>query len=113
MSLIIDSKETESNGVVFYIQGEIDQHSYETLDEALEKATDDGRCKIHINLSKVTYISSAGIGVLVGCAGRVANEADGQFELHCPSPTVMGVLDSMGFSQFFTIVAAPPQTHAA
>ena len=109
MSLIIDSKETGPESISFSLQGEIDQHSYESLEETLTQATEGGLFKIRIELSKVSYISSAGIGVLVGCAGRVANESEGSLELLSPSQSVMNVLDSMGFSQFFTIISGPAQ----
>ena len=106
MSLIIDSREQGPDELLFSVQGEIVQHSYETLDETLTQATDDGHFKIRIDLSKVSYISSAGIGVLVSCAGRIANESDGLFELLAPTLPVMNVFESMGFSQFFTIIPA-------
>ncbi len=63
---MIDIKtEKESDILRIDVNGEIDASSSIHLDNAIEKAFSEGENKILINLEKLDYISSAGLGVFI------------------------------------------------
>ncbi len=83
--------------------GELDAHTFEVLDEEFQNVFDEGIRQLIVDLSDVPYMSSAGIGVLVGASNEVEDEGGGVIVLS-PSATVLGVFRDMGFDNMFTIV---------
>jgi anti-anti-sigma factor len=51
-----------------------------TLEASIRRMIDEGARKLIIDVSTLTYIDSAGIGVLVGCRGRIA-QRDGHLRI--------------------------------
>jgi anti-anti-sigma factor len=88
--------------LVFRCRGDLDAHTFEILDEELQDSFDEGASRIIVDLSQVPYMSSAGIGVLVG-ANNLAEENGGKMVLVKPSENVAQVLSDMGFDSLFTI----------
>jgi len=52
----------------------------QTLEASIRRMIDEGARKLIIDVSTLTYIDSAGIGVLVGCRGRIA-QRDGHLRI--------------------------------
>ena len=93
-----------ADGVALLVaQGEIDAHSFEEVEDAVNDAVDEGITKILVDLEGVSYMSSAGIGVLIGSMNEVVDGQGGHFILISPTRGVMEVLESMGFTEVFTI----------
>ena len=106
---------------VFHIDGEIDSDSYEQLQTQASEAFNSGTQSLLLDLSKVGYISSAGIralhyifNLLRGNAANESNEAirkglrDGTFKsphlkLLNPQPKVLQVLKSTGYDMFLEV----------
>lgn len=57
---------------------------------------------VAIDLSRVRFIDSAGLGVIVGTLKRV-RAREGQLSLICDNPKVLGVLKMTGLIKVFTI----------
>ena len=94
-----------ADGVALLIaQGEIDAHSFEEVEDAVNDAVDEGITNILVDLEGVSYMSSAGIGVLIGSMNEVVDGHGGAFVLISPTASVLEVLESMGFTAVFTIV---------
>ena len=76
MSLIVEVSNAEDGLTFVLLKGEVDHHTYEILESELEEVIEKGATRIAIDLTQVSYISSAGIGVLVGAQSE-AESAEG------------------------------------
>jgi anti-sigma B factor antagonist len=70
------------------------------LREAIEKSLKGGATKILLNLSKISYMDSAGIGELVACYKR-AREKGGELKLLNPSGKVEDLLQLTKLEEIF------------
>ena len=92
----------DSNCKVFDLQGYIDAHTVIEFEKAVNTAIDGGTRYIVLNINGLSYISSAGIGAMMGLA-RKLSQSGGDFVLLNPSPKVFGILDGLGFTKIFKI----------
>ena len=83
-------------------KGFIDAHTYDRLEASLDSALDRDVLCIVVDLGEVTYISSAGLGVLVG-AYRRAEEQGGVLVLVRPRPEILSVLRDTGLDHLFAV----------
>ena len=91
------------NGVcVVRLAGRFDAQTAGMVDEGLQKASADGGGRLVIDLSKVEYISSAGLRVLLSTAKRLTSSA-GKLVLCGLQPYVLEVFDVAGFTSIFQI----------
>ena len=97
--------------VVLYINGYLDAHTFEQLEEAVATLFAGGRNKIVVNLSGVDYISSAGAGVFIWALSE-AQEAGGNMVLLQPQPSVLEVFKLLGLDQVFNIAEDRAQAMA-
>ena len=85
-----------------FIEGEIDSHTAPILKGELEViALSDGLI-IELDLSKVTYMDSSGLGVLVAFYKKVIKE-NTSLKLLNPSERMMRMFNITGLSQFMDI----------
>ncbi len=101
-----------TNVFLLRCHGELDAHTFEVLDEEFQNVFDEGIRQLIVDLSDVPYMSSAGIGVLVGASNEVEDDGGGVIVLS-PSATVLGVFRDMGFDNMFTIVNTMEEACAA
>lgn len=94
MALSITTSE-ENGGVFVEVEGEIDVSNAAELRSALDEAIKCAVYDIEIDFSKVSYIDSTGIGVLVGFSHR-ANAARIAFRISNTQPSVLRVLRLLG-----------------
>ena len=94
MALSITTSE-ENGGVFVEVEGEIDVSNAAELRSALDEALKSAIYDIEIDFSKVSYIDSTGIGVLVGFSHR-ANAARIAFRISNTQPSVLRVLRLLG-----------------
>lgn len=74
------------------VDGEIDIATAPAIRRLLVAAISAGDVHLAVDMSGVTFIGAAGIGVLVAAANR-AREAGGTLSLLAPSPQVLWLLD--------------------
>ncbi len=74
------------------LDGEIDIATAPAIRRFLMAAISGGNVQLAVNMSAVTFIDAAGIGVLVAAANR-AQEAGGSLSLLAPSAQVRQLLD--------------------
>ena len=74
----------------------------EDLRGALEGALREGQAKILLDLSRVNFLDSAGLGELVRCRKRCA-EQGGDVKLLSPTGRVRGLLELVHLSRIFEI----------
>jgi anti-sigma B factor antagonist len=85
---------------VLELDGDVDLGCVDALWEAAQAAlrADDYKALL-VDLSRVRFIDSTGLGTLV----RIRNVTDGAVVLLTPSPQVLRVLELGGLDQIFTI----------
>jgi len=88
--------------LILHLSGSIDAHTYEELEERLELIFEEDNYKIVIDMDEVAYISSAGIGVLVGGQSR-AKAASGELVLLKLHDVVESVFHALGVLSLFPI----------
>ena len=87
---------------VLRLKGYLDAHTAPDLENALQKLIDEKRVKIVVNFKDLTYISSAGLGVFMGCIEQV-REGQGDIKLTNMSQKIYRVFDLLGFPTLFEI----------
>lgn len=88
--------------VIYDLCGYIDAHTVIEFERAIHTAIDAGLKFIILDISGLSYISSAGIGAMMGLA-RKLSQAGGELVLMTPSPKVFAILDGLGFTRIFKI----------
>ncbi len=83
------------------VSGPLDAHTADGFEGAINMLLVDERCKIIIDMSKVSYLASAGVGVLLS-AVKEAELGNGKLVLLNPASQAHEVLD-LGFTEMFTI----------
>ena len=85
-----------------YVKGYLDAHTAPELENAFQTLVDEGRYKVVVNFSDLTYISSAGLGVFMGFIETV-RENQGDIKLTNMSPKIYRVFDLLGFPLIYEI----------
>lgn len=97
------SHETVGDAVdLLTVSGALDAHTFEGLEEVINKLLLEQRFRLIVDMTRVGYISSAGVGVLIS----VANEAEangGKVVLLGPTNEVQEVLETLGLMEMFSI----------
>jgi anti-anti-sigma factor len=72
--------------------GRLDEYWASHLEHCLEQVVRGGVHRIRLNMSSITYLSSAGIGILMKCYKQL-HDINGSFTVIRPSPAVKHILD--------------------
>ncbi|MDX1935278.1 MAG: STAS domain-containing protein [Capsulimonadales bacterium] len=91
MSLNIASRTVESKIHIIDPEGEVDMYTAPLLREALLDAFEGGAQRIVVNLRRVDFIDSTGLGILIGGLRRM-REGGGMLRLCEPQPRVSRLL---------------------
>ncbi|MDN3353617.1 STAS domain-containing protein [Actinomadura sp. DC4] len=91
MELDIDSSVTDDDVVVLTIGGPMDVETSPRLRDSLVRLVDQGHHRFVLDLSRVDFIDSIGLGVLVGMVHRL-RPYDGSLAVAAPSSQVSHVL---------------------
>ncbi len=94
------SSATEDDFAVIKLDGAVDAHTAPQFEEAVQKVIDDGQNNIVVDCEKLSYISSAGLGVFMGFVEEV-READGDIKICGLSEKVKQPFEILGFESLF------------
>ena len=97
---------------VIDVQGEIDMYTAPRLRELLIDLVSKGSCQLVVNLDKVGFLDSTGLGVLVGGLKRVRAH-DGSLDLVCTQQRILKIFRITGLTQVFGIYQTVDQAIAA
>ncbi len=92
--------------------GELDANSSILMDEKIQELVDREVYRLHIDCSKLQYISSAGLGVFISFLDEL-HERGGKFVFSNMSDNVRKVFDLLGLAQLVTIVESGSQVEEA
>ena len=99
------SSQTGAVESVVLVDGEVDVSNADQLRTVLDGRVEDAPTELVVDLSKVPYSDSTGIGVLVGAAHRAA-EKNVRFEVARPQRNVERVLGLLGVSNDLNVRGA-------
>jgi anti-sigma B factor antagonist len=97
---------------VIDVQGEIDMYTAPRLRELLIDLVSKGSYRLVVNLDKVGFLDSTGLGVLVGGLKRVRAH-DGSLDLVCTQQRILKILTITGLTEVFGIHQTVDQAIAA
>lgn len=93
-----------SKATLVRLTGNLDAHTYESLEKALANLYAKGSFGLIIDLTDLEYLASAGIGVLITALSKT-RENRGDILLMNPRPAVTGVFELLGLDGMFQVVA--------
>ena len=82
--------------------GYINAHTARHFEDALQKLVDGNQLNIVINCHGLSYIASAGLGVIMGFIDQI-RESNGDIRLCSLNETVFNIFDVLGFTQLYSI----------
>ena len=97
---------------VIDVQGEIDMYTAPRLRELLIDLVSTGSYQLVVNLDKVGFLDSTGLGVLVGGLKRV-RARDGLLDLVCTQQRILKILTITVLTEVFGIYETVDQAIAA
>ena len=75
------------------------------FEKAVNAAIDGGVRQVVLDISGLSYISSAGIGAMMGLT-RKLSQGGGDMVLLSPTPKVLAILEGLGFTKIFKIASS-------
>jgi len=93
-------------------KGRLDVNSAVDFKNRMKEIIDSGRSKITIDLGRVTFIDSTGLGALVSCL-RAANQKGGDVKLCCLKPEIRMVIELTRLHRVFEIFGSEADTVAS
>jgi len=94
---------SDKNGVrVLALDGYLDAHTAPQFEKAIQEEFEGGRKRIVVDCGRLTYISSAGLGVFMSFIEEI-REAGGDIKLAAIVPKVYQVFEVLGFPSLFEI----------
>lgn len=102
MDLKVNDYPTEDGLTVIDVEGEIDVYTAPKLREKLIDLVNKGNFHLLVNMEKVEFLDSTGLGVLVGGLKRVRAH-DGSLELVCTQERILKIFRITGLTKVFGI----------
>ncbi|MFZ1322833.1 MAG: STAS domain-containing protein [Ignavibacteria bacterium] len=92
----------QDNISILDLEGYLDAHTSVELEKCFEKIISENKFKIIVNFEKLSYISSAGLGVFMAFIETARNNA-GDIKLCAMSDKIYNIFDMLGFPILFEI----------
>jgi anti-sigma B factor antagonist len=103
---------TEDDLEVVEVEGEIDVYTAPRLRELLIDLVNKGHFNLVVNMEKVEFLDSTGLGVLVGGLKRVRAH-DGSLDLVCTQERILKIFRITGLTKVFGIYDSVGDAKAA
>jgi anti-sigma B factor antagonist len=92
---------------VLALDGFLDAHTAPEFEKAIQSEIDNGHLQLIVDCAKLTYISSAGLGVFMGFIEEL-RERGGDIKICGLTPKVEQVFEILGFNALYDIVKDVP-----
>lgn len=112
MDLMLRDYAAEADTTVIEVTGEIDVYTAPRLREKIISLVDAGRYHIIVDMERVEFLDSTGLGVLVGGLKRVRSH-DGGIDLVCTQGRILRIFRITGLSKVFDIFDTVPDAVAS
>ena len=107
----IGTRSTRNDIPLIEMEGEVDVYTAPQLKQQMLNLLDGGSQGMLIDLTKVEYLDSTALGVLIGGLKRM-RERDGNFALVCPNQRVRRVFEITGLDKIFDIYDSEAEAEA-
>ena len=104
MNLKVETRRLENGAAIVGLTGEVDVYTSPRLKQEIVDLLNEGFTKIIVDTTKVEYLDSTGLGVLIGGLKR-ARERDGDLRLICDNPRILRIFEITGLTKIFDIHA--------
>jgi anti-sigma B factor antagonist len=102
--LTVDKRDVE-DVTLLYPKGFINAHTVRLFEGEIRGAIQQGRVKIVVNCSGLSYIASAGLGALMGAIEEIRGSG-GDLRLAGLNDTVRNIFEILGFNHLYRIYAS-------
>ena len=102
MNFKMETRAVESRPPVIELEGEVDVYTAPQLKQQMIGLLEGGATTLVVDLTKVEYLDSTALGVLIGGLKRL-RERDGNMVLVCPNPRIRRVFEITGLDKIFDI----------
>lgn len=92
--------EADDGFAIISLEGAVDAHTAPKFEEAVQAVIDEEQYKIIVDCERLTYISSAGLGVFMGFVEEV-RELDGDIKICGLSEKVKQPFEILGFETLY------------
>ena len=92
--------ESSDGFAIISLDGAVDAHTAPKFEEAVQAVIEEGQFKIIVDCTKLTYISSAGLGVFMGFIEEV-RDAEGDIKICGLSEKVKQPFEILGFETLY------------
>lgn len=99
--LLIETRDVDGVAVV-QPDGFINAHTVRQFESSLEGLVQAGKFHILLNCARLSYISSAGLGAIMGLIETV-RENGGDIQLCDLQENVYAIFDTLGFTQLYKV----------
>jgi anti-sigma B factor antagonist len=106
------SENTVDSQTIVHVRGEVDVHSAPQLRDRLTDVIDGGKKSIVVDLSRLDFIDSTGLGALVAALNH-AKGTDAALRVVCSSERVLKLFRITGLDEVFSIYTTVPLAVAA
>ena len=93
---------------VLHLEGFLDAHTAPAFEQAIQAELDANRARLVVDGEKLTYISSAGLGVFMGFIEQI-REQGGDLKICGLSPKVRQIFEILGFQAIYDMVDTVPE----
>lgn len=101
-SFSIRSKTVDDIAVI-YPKGHLDAHNVERFEKEVLKQIGSNVVKLVVNCKELSYISSAGMGIIMGYLDEI-REKGGDIKLCAVDDRVFEIFDLVGFTEIYDFV---------
>jgi anti-sigma B factor antagonist len=92
---------------VIALEGFVDAHTAPDFEQAIQSEIDAGHYRIIVDCAKLSYISSAGLGVFMSFVEEV-RERGGDIKISGLIPKVKSTFEILGFNDLYDLVEDVP-----
>jgi anti-sigma B factor antagonist len=111
MELSLATREVAGHAVV-EVRGEVDVYTSSVLRERLVELIDGGSERVVVDLDRVDFLDSSGLGVLVGALRRLRT-AGGELSLVCSNEKLLKIFRITALDRVFTLYDSVPAATTA
>ena len=92
---------------ILSLEGYLDAHTAPVFETAVQQEIDAGHKQLIVNCERLSYISSAGLGVFMSFIEEL-REANGDIKICGATPKVLQVFEILGFPALFDLLPDVP-----
>ena len=100
----IEVDESRAPSVILTVQGDLDVYTSPRLRDVWVGLVDQGRRHVVLDLNKVDFVDSTGLGVIVGGQKRL-KAGTGILSIVCDRPNILKLFEITGLSGIFSVHA--------